>query len=591
MSPRVATLVSVNVGMPREVSWQGRTVFTGIWKEAVQGSRLVRRLNVDGDGQGDLAGHGGEQRAVYVYQLDSYDYWREQLHRDDFVFGQFGENFTVDGLGDHEVCIGDRYRIGSALFEVTQPRVTCYRVGVRMEEPRMPALLTGHGRPGFYLRVLEEGVVRAGDDIVEVATGTERMTVATLNALLYVDRRPDPELLERALRIPALSPGWQASLRALLEQHRRGAQGGGNAGLASAGPPPAWPGFRTLRVVAKQSESATVLSLELEADDGAPLPRARPGQFVTLKLEPGGDAAPMVRSYSLSGPPGSARYRITVKVEPHGAAGRYLRATVDVGDHVEVAAPRGQFTLDEDARPIVLVSAGVGVTPVLAMLHALHDSRSTRDIWWLHGTRNGPEHTFAQETRSLLATLSHAHSRVWYSRPGPDDRPGTDYDEVGHITPEGIAATGAPTDSEFYLCGPAPFMTAIRAGLDALGVLPARVHTEAFGAEAPITPGVVPHATRPPHPPQGDAGAGPLISFVRTGLNVRWDDTFASILELAEACDVPVRWSCRTGVCHTCETGLLDGAVAYTPEPLEPPATGNVLVCCSQPGTDLAVDL
>ena len=239
----------------------------------------------------------------------------------------------------------------------------------------------------------------------------------------------------------------------------------------------------------------------------------------------------------------------------------------------------------------MLVSAGVGVTPVLAMLHALHDSRSTRDIWWLHGTRNGPEHTFAQETRSLLATLSHAHSRVWYSRPGPDDRPGTDYDEVGHITPEGIAATGAPTDSEFYLCGPAPFMTAIRAGLDALGVLPARVHTEAFGAEAPITPGVVPHATRPAHLPEGDAGTGPLISFVRTGLNVRWDDTFASILELAEACDVPVRWSCRTGVCHTCETGLLDGTVAYTPEPLEPPAAGNVLVCCSQPGTDLAVDL
>ena len=351
-------------------------MFTGIWKEAVQGSRLVRRLNVDGDGQGDLAGHGGEQRAVYVYQLDSYDYWREQLHRDDFVFGQFGENFTVDGLGDHEVCIGDRYRIGSALFEVTQPRVTCYRVGVRMDEPRMPALLTGHGRPGFYLRVLEEGAVRAGDDIVEVATGTERMTVATLNALLYVDRRPDPELLERALRIPALSPGWQASLRALLEQHRRGAQGGGNAGLASAGPPPAWPGFRTLRVVAKQSESATVLSLELEADDGAPLPRALPGQFVTLRLEPGGDAPPVVRSYSLSGPPGSARYRITVKVEPHGAAGRYLRATVDVGDHVDVAAPRGQFTLDEGARPVVLVSAGVGVTPVLAMLHALHDSGS-----------------------------------------------------------------------------------------------------------------------------------------------------------------------------------------------------------------------
>jgi|SoiMethySBSTD1v2_1073268.scaffolds.fasta_scaffold15764_6 ferredoxin-NADP reductase/MOSC domain-containing protein YiiM/ferredoxin len=591
MSAGVATLASVNVGMPREVRWQGRTVFTGIWKEAVQGSRLVRRLNVDGDGQGDRAGHGGEQRAVYVYQLDSYRYWSEQLHRDDFVFGQFGENFTVDGLGDDEVCIGDRYRIGSALFEVTQPRVTCYRVGIRMNEPRMAALLTGHGRPGFYLRVLEEGEVRPGDDIVKVATGTGRMSVASINALLYVDRHPDPHLLQQALRIPALSPGWQASLRALLEQHRGGAPGGGNAGLVLLGPPPAWPGFRPMRVAAKRLETATVLSVELEVDDGAPLPHPLPGQFVTLKLQPGGGAPPLVRSYSLSGSPDGPRYRIAVKVEPHGLAGGYLRATVEVGDRIKVAAPRGQFTLGESAHAVVLVSAGVGVTPVLAMLYALHDSQSTRDIWWLHGTRNGAEHAFAQETRSLLAALPNAHSRVWYSRPDPDDHIGTDCDELGHITPEGIAATGAPIDSEFYLCGPTPFMTAITAGLEKLGVPTARVHTEAFGAEAPVTPGIIAGAARPPHPPEGSPGTGPLVSFVRTGLNVRWDKTYASILEFAEACDVPVRWSCRTGVCHTCETALLEGTVAYAPDPLEPPAAGNVLVCCSQPGSDLAVDL
>ena len=591
MSARVASLVSVNVGMPREVRWRGRTVFTGIWKEAVEGSRLVRRLNVDGDGQGDLAGHGGEQRAVYVYQLGSYRYWREQLHRDDFVFGQFGENFTVDGLDDDEVCIGDRYRIGSALFEVTQPRVTCYRVGIRMNEPRMPALLTGHGRPGFYFRVLEEGAVQAGDDVIKVATGTEQMTVASINALLYVDRRPDSELLERALRIHELSPGWQTSLRALLEQQRGDAGGGGNAGLTAVAPPPAWAGFRPMRVAAKRPESATVLSLDLEADDGSPLPHARPGQFVTLKLEPGGGAPPLVRSYSLSGPPHSARYRIAVKVEPHGAAGRYLRAAVEIGDRISVAAPRGQFTLDESARPVVLVSAGVGVTPVLAMLHALHDGGSTRDIWWLHGTQNGTEHAFAEEARSLLAGLANARSRVWYSRPEPDDQIGTDYDERGHITADGIAATGAPIDSEFYLCGPAPFMTAITAGLDTLDVPAARMHTEAFGAEASITPGIRPVGVRPPHAPEGTPGLGPLVSFVRTGLNVRWDDRYATILELAEACDVPVRWSCRTGVCHTCETALLDGVVAYAPEPLEPPADSNVLVCCSQPGSDLAVDL
>ena len=150
-------LLSVNVGLPRDIAWQGKTVHTGIWKTPVEGPRMARRLNIDGDGQGDLNGHGGERRAVFVYQMDSYRYWQNHLGRNDFVYGQFGENFTVDGLPDAEVCIGDRYRIGGALFEVTQPRVTCYRLGIRMNEPEMAALVVKHGRPGFYFRVLEEG--------------------------------------------------------------------------------------------------------------------------------------------------------------------------------------------------------------------------------------------------------------------------------------------------------------------------------------------------------------------------------------------------------------------------------------------------
>ena len=173
---------------------------------------MVRRLNIDGDGQGDLVGHGGEHRAVFVYQIDSYRYWQSELGRNDFTYGQFGENFTVDGLSDQDVCIGDRYRIGSALFEVTQPRVTCYRVGIRMNEPRMAALLVSHGRPGFYFRVLEEGEVEAGSEIVQVAAGPERMSVFEVNALLYLPGHPRSQL-ERALRIPALSPGWRGSFR------------------------------------------------------------------------------------------------------------------------------------------------------------------------------------------------------------------------------------------------------------------------------------------------------------------------------------------------------------------------------------------
>src|SRR3954464_11254591 len=308
----VGRLVSVNVGMPRDVEWEGRTVHTGIWKDPVGGRRMVRRLNVDGDGQGDVQGHGGVNRAVFVYQVESYRYWQQVLGRDDFTFGQFGENLTVEGLGDDEVCIGDRYRIGAARFEVTQPRVTCYRVGIRMDEPSMPALLVAHGRPGFYLRVLEEGVVQAGDDVVHIATGPEAMTVAELNALLYLAGHHDVDQLRRALRIPALSPGWQTSLRALLDEALGGSAGGGNAGLAPQGAPPAWRGFRTLRVAAKRSEARDGVSLGREADDGQALPPVRAGQSIALKLVPADGSSSIVRTYSLSSAPGDARYRIGV---------------------------------------------------------------------------------------------------------------------------------------------------------------------------------------------------------------------------------------------------------------------------------------
>jgi MOSC domain-containing protein YiiM len=269
-------LVSVNVGLPRDISWRGKTVHTAIWKTPVQGRRMVRRLNIDGDGQGDLAGHGGEQRAVFVYQIDSYHYWQDQLRRNNFTLGQFGENFTVDGLSDQEVSIGDRYRVGGALFEVTQPRVTCYRVGIRMNESQMAALLVARGGPGFYFRVLEEGEVEAGDEIVQVAAGPEQMTIFEVNALLYMPGH-SPGQLQRALRIPALSAGWRVSFEALLDQQRSGDAKSGNAGLAPAsGPTAAWPGFRPLRVSRKVRESSNVTSLMLEPADGRPLSPALP---------------------------------------------------------------------------------------------------------------------------------------------------------------------------------------------------------------------------------------------------------------------------------------------------------------------------
>src|SRR5271165_5506844 len=292
----MARLLSVNVGLPRDIEWQGKTVHSAVWKTPVQGRRMTRRLNLEGDGQGDLAGHGGEHRAAFVYQIESYRYWQEQLGRAEFVYGQFGENFTVEGLPDDGVCIGDRYRIGSALFEVSQPRVTCYRVGIRMNEPRMPALLTSSGRPGFYFRVLEEGEVGAGDEIVKVEEGKARMSVAEVNALLYSPQHPR-DRLERASQIAALSPGWRKSFAALLQS-----RSDGNAGLAPApAAHPAAPGFRPLKVTAIDQESADVVSLTMQRPDGEPLPEALPGQYVVLRLRSTVGGAPLFRSYSISG--------------------------------------------------------------------------------------------------------------------------------------------------------------------------------------------------------------------------------------------------------------------------------------------------
>ncbi|MFY9841992.1 MAG: MOSC and FAD-binding oxidoreductase domain-containing protein [Terriglobales bacterium] len=591
-------LLSVNVGLPRDVTWNGKTVRTSVWKSPVTGRRIVRKLDIEGDAQADLAGHGGEHRAVFVYQMDSYHYWERFLGRSDFTFGQFGENFTVEGLLDDEVCIGDRYRIGDAEFEVTQPRVTCYRVGIRMNEPRMPALLVEHHRPGFYFRVLQEGEVGAGDDIVKIAdahwTGSiERMSVAEVDALLYLPGQTS-EQLQRALRIPALSKGWQSSFQAMLQQDLSSKTVAGNPGLANEEQAPAWPGFRKMRVATINKESDSVTSFILSPIDGQPLPLFQAGQFVVLRLQVDPDPDPgkpaILRSYSLSDLPAVDHFRISVKAELNGIGSSFLCNRAREGDVLDVSAPRGNFTLQPSQSPVVLLSTGVGATPVMSMLHALAAEKSQREVWWIYGARNGIEHPFAEESRSLLKQLSRGRGYIVYSRPAASDRVGADFDAPGHIDTALLERIGVSQGSDFYLCGPTSFLQNMRDGLGNWGVLAENVHTEIFGALEAITPGMA-QVVHTPHLPQGPPGSGPPVSFARSGITAAWDPKFASLLELAEARDVPVRWSCRVGVCHTCMTGLIDGSVTYNPEPLERPAPGNVLVCCSQPNAGVTLDL
>jgi ferredoxin-NADP reductase/MOSC domain-containing protein YiiM len=443
----VPTLLSVNVGLPKNVPWNDETVFTSVWKRPVTGARMVRKLNIDGDGQGDLQGHGGEHRAVFVYQLDSYHYWQDFLGRPSIETGQFGENFTVDGLSDDTVCIGDRYQIGEALFEVTQPRVTCFRFGMRMQEPRMPALVVAHHRPGFYFRVLTEGLVSAGDEIVKTRSGEGQVTVAEADALLYLPNR-DPARLAVAAAIPALSEGWRGSYLDLLAPAR-----------ATTG----WPGFRPFRVSRVHAETPDVLSIYLTGEESTP---PVPGQYLTVRVpveSDGGDRRE-VRSYSISGWR-AGEYRISVKREPWGAVSGYLHRSAVAGSTLEIASPRGEFVLDDGQGPVLLVSAGIGVTPVLAMLAELAAARSARGVWWIHVARDEEHHPFAAEAHDLIGRLVNGHECTFHTATGP--RPDA----------AALGALGVPATASAYVCGPDAFMADIRTALVSLGLAPGAVHT------------------------------------------------------------------------------------------------------------------
>jgi ferredoxin-NADP reductase/MOSC domain-containing protein YiiM len=578
----MASLISVNVGKSRHIEWRGKTVTTAIWKKPVAGPVRVGRLGAEGDEQADLMGHGGEQRALFVYQIESYCYWQDFLKRDDFAMGQFGENLTVSGLPDDEVYVGDRYRIGDAVVEVSQPRVTCYKVGIRFKDERMPALLVQHRRPGFYFRVIREGTVEAGAQIEKIFEGPGKMSVSEVDALLYTSDHP-PEKLDQALRIEALSPGWRWSFEELRKA--AGKPDGANVGLSPLGAtsPPAWQGFRKLKVTDKKRESEDVMSFSLTSEDGTTLPPALPGQYLTVKVRPNEDGAVETRSYSLCGPGGE--YRIGVKRD--GRVSTYLHDAVEQGSAVEAAAPRGAFVLGAEDEPVVLLSAGIGITPMLAMLRtASADQARAHPVWWVHAARDGRHHPFSAEVRYYLGRARNSRSFVFYSRPVPSDRRGADFDISGRLDLQLLKSAGMPLDGVFYLCGPPAFARAFKDDLAGMGVSADRIRTESFGPSAALPPGGV-----APHLPEGEAGAGPMVRFMRSGLSVPWSRKYVSLLELAEACDVTVRWSCRTGVCHNCECAVVDGNLEYAIEPIDRPPEGRTLLCCAVPKADVVLEL
>ncbi len=204
-------LISVNVSLPKEVQNKRETVRTGIFKEPVEGRVMLRTLNLDGDGQGDLTVHGGMHQAVYVYPFEHYEYWQKKLGRTDLTFGQFGENFTVLGMLEDQIHIGDIFRVGGAMVQVTQPRVPCYKLAMKMQLPQFPKLFMASGRTGFYLRVLQEGEVSAGNVIERIDVDPEHMSVQEVFRLAFIARdNSDDAALQKAVKLRGLSPGWQS---------------------------------------------------------------------------------------------------------------------------------------------------------------------------------------------------------------------------------------------------------------------------------------------------------------------------------------------------------------------------------------------
>lgn len=579
-------LISVNVSLPKTVDHQGRLVSTGIFKEPVTGRVMVRKLNVDGDGQSDLLVHGGVYKAVYVYDMENIRYWREVLERPDLGYGQFGENFTVEGMPDDEVCLGDVLRVGSALLEVTQPRIPCYKLEIKMGLPGFSRRFLASGRLGFYCRVLEEGEVGAGDSIEKVQAGPEKVTVWDFARLYYFETH-QLETIQSLLRVPSLPPGWSRAFGKLLAAS-------GERGKARKSPVRAWQGFRPFIVRRKVAESTTISSFYLAPEDGAPLPPHTPGQFLTLKLSIPGLSRPMIRTYSLSDSPHSTEYRISIKRESHPldrgivSGSTYLHDQVDSGNRLMVAAPRGDFFLDPDGQtPLVLLSGGIGMTPMISILNDIVDSGRKRRVWFVHGTRNGLHHAMSEHLRRIAAENDHISVHIRYSQPRPEDVQGRDYDGPGHVTVELLKQLLPDKDMDFYLCGPTHFMHSLIKGLWEWGVPDSSIRVELFGPETLTLEG-----TRPVGRPTGEVRTEERyeIVFSQSGITAQWNPECENLLNFAEEQGVFPDFSCRAGICQTCGYPLLKGEVEYDFEPLAPPYPGQVLLCRTRPKSDLVID-
>jgi len=556
-------LLQVNVGSPTTIRWRGQTVTTGIFKEPVDGPVGVGYLNVEGDRQADLSVHGGWQKAVYAYTAEAYEEWRRARPDLDLPYGAFGENLTIEGLPEDAVCVGDRLRIGTVELVVTEPRMPCFKLGIRLGSDDVLAEFLERGRFGFYLAVARPGHLQAGDEILVIEHHPARFQVGQIGRIFR--DRDDVDGMRTAVELAAVPESWRLWFGNELKriENRTGRR------LLPQRPRPAWDGVRTLVVREKTLEAKDVVSLHLAAADGSQLPPYRPGQHLTVELPVGG--ATVVRSYSLSDRFRGDGYRLTVKRA--GIASSYIHDRLEPGDPLSARAPGGSFVIDplENHRPIVLAGAGIGITPLLAMLNAIAEHDQPRETWLFYGVREPGDVLMLKQLETITSDHPEIRMHLTHSRHN-GDHPGRRLDI------ETLRRTLPGSYYAYYLCGPGGFMQAIYDGLLDWGVPEHRIHYEAFG---PST--IKRHHGAPLGVP------GSKVTFIRSGADAVWTGE-GPLLDLAEESGVRIPFGCRAGSCGTCATRLVAGEATYEHEPSAFMSADQILPCVAVPLGPLALD-
>jgi ferredoxin-NADP reductase/MOSC domain-containing protein YiiM len=542
-------------------------------KNTVQGVIHVGRMGLEGDERADLRVHGGPDMALYAYAVEHYKSWNSEFpeHASIWGAGALGENLTFSGWDEADVCVGDTVRLGNVLLQVTRPRKPCFKLALRFNDLRLPRCLVESGRCGWYYRVLQAGSIAANDKAELVHRAHPGWSIRRINDISI---RTDVELevLEELAALPEIAENWRSQVRSAA------------ASLMAVGKSAA---FRPFRVAAINDESQTIKSFQLIPDDGDGIAVGIPGQHIVIRIPAGNSVQWRLRSYSLSGVPNAQNLQISVKREATDGVSSQLHDHIKVGDSVEVRGPRGNFTLQHESdAPLVLISAGVGITPMMPMLHVATTNNGgnvvPRRVLFIHGARNSSEQAFAAQIRDVASRHPAVTRHIRFSQPNACDGLGESHDSIGRIDQELIRTLLAPLDEcNVYICGPSGFMTDVANWIGELRLPKVSVKTESFGVAIGSAFGDSP-----------DVPNRSVISFAKSGRSAVWKRGEASILDLAEKQGLRIESECRAGLCGSCLTRVLSGRVGYDLRPVATMAPDEMLLCCGYPTDDeLVLDI